>query len=178
METLWALFVLFLKTGLLSFGGGYSVMPIIEQETMTRGWIGPGEFAELIAVAGLSPGPMATNTATMIGYRTAGVAGAIAATAGIVLPSLVIIALAAAFSMKLFRQPWFRTLFYGLRPIVTGLIIYSALYVAFHSAPNSLSWSTLATLFIAATSFYGLVRYKWHPVKVILAAAVAGVVLF
>lgn len=179
MATWWALFLVFLKAGLLSFGGGYSVMPMIEQEVTARGWMDSGDYVELIAVAGLSPGPMATNTATMVGFHTAGIVGAIAATVGIVLPSLGIITLAAAFSLKLFRHKWVRSSFYGLRPIVTGLILYAALYVGFLAAPSTLlTWSSAATLIIAAGSLFGMLRYKWHPVKVILAAAVAGIILF
>ncbi|MFC4101405.1 chromate transporter [Paenibacillus xanthanilyticus] len=179
MGSWWALFLVFLKAGLLSFGGGYSVMPMIEREVTDRGWMASGEYLELTAVAGLSPGPMATNTATMVGYHTAGIPGAIAATAGIVLPSLCIIVLAAAFCAKLSRHKWVRSSFYGLRPIVTGLILYAALYVGFIALPKPLlDWSTFATLMIAAGSLLVMMRYKWHPFKVIVAAAVAGIVLF
>lgn len=179
MNTLWQLFLTFLKMGAISFGGGYAVMPMIEGEVLAHGWMNHEQFAQAVSLAGMSPGPIATNTATLIGYQTAGIAGAAAATAGIVLPSLFIIIIVVAFCIRFYDRKWVKSSFYGLRAIVTGLIAYAALHFGFLSHKETLlTWTTVATLLICAGSLYGIIRYKLHPVVVIAAAGIAGILFF
>ncbi|WP_152394154.1 chromate transporter [Paenibacillus guangzhouensis] len=176
---LWKLFLVFMKIGLISFGGGYAVITIIEHEVHLRYWMSASEFQEIVALAGMAPGPIATNSATLIGYRTAGILGAISSTLGMILPSLVIIIILAACFGRLHHNRWVKSSFYGLRPIVTGLIAYAAIHFGILSSSEpGLTWSTLATLLICAGCLYGIIRYKMHPLMVILASAAAGVILF
>ena len=129
MELL-ALFWTFLLIGAVSFGGGYAMIPVIEAEVSKHGWMTTQEFTDVIAVAGMSPGPIATNSAIFVGYHTASLPGAVAATIGMVLPSLAIILIIASFFFKFHQLPIVQSAFYGLRPIITGLIIYSAIHFA------------------------------------------------
>ncbi|WP_089546394.1 MULTISPECIES: chromate transporter [Paenibacillus] len=175
----WQLFVSFLKIGFLSFGGGYAVIPMIQYEVQQHGWLSTGEFQRTVSIAGMSPGPIATNSATLIGYQTAGLAGAVTATAGIVLPSLLIVILIAAFFYRMNANPWVKSSFYGLRPIITGLIVYAAIHFGFPNPSEAIyHWTTFATLLIGVLAFIAITRYKLHPVTVIVCSGVAGIVLF
>jgi len=176
---LWELFWLFLKVGSLSFGGGYAVITLIQREVMDKGWIEPERFQELVSLAGMAPGSIATNTATLIGYSESGIPGAIVSTIGIILPSLAIVICFTAFFMRLQNNTWVRSSFYGLRPIVTGLIIYAAIHFGIGGNTGSLlDWTTLGMLIICAGCLLAIIKYKLHPFVVILLAAAGGIVIF
>lgn len=176
---LWQLFWVFIKVGLISFGGGYAVMTLIQREVEAKGWVDAGEFQEIVALAGMAPGSIATNAATLIGYSEAGIIGAIISTIGIILPSLIIVILITAFFFKLQDNEWVRSSFYGLRPIVTGLILYAALHFGLSGRGEPLlSWSMAGTLLIVAGCLLLVSKYKIHPFAVILLSAAAGIVLF
>ncbi|MDR6549264.1 chromate transporter [Paenibacillus qinlingensis] len=175
------LFLTFFQIGLLSFGGGYAILPVIQLEVERHQWMTVDEFYHVIALAGSSPGPIATNTATLTGYETAGVPGAIVATLGMVLPSLIVIILVAAFLFRWHSHPWFQSSFYGLKPVVTGFIVYAALHfgmTSFGSVHTGVSWRQVATLFIAGGAFLAIVKYKLHPLLVIVCAGMLGIVFF
>lgn len=175
----WELFITFLKIGLLSFGGGYAVIPMVQYEVEKYSWLSPEEFQRIVSLAGMSPGPVATNSATLIGYHTAGIPGAVTATTGIILPSLLIVILIAAFFFKINKNPLVQSSFYGLRPIITGLIVYAALHFGFSGNGETIfQWSTFATLLTAAAAFLAIIKYKLHPLVVILLSACVGIVLF
>ncbi|MDQ0049526.1 chromate transporter [Paenibacillus polymyxa] len=175
----WQLFISFLKIGFLSFGGGYAVISMIQFEVNKHSWLKPEDFQRIISLAGMSPGPIATNSATLIGYNTAGIAGALITTAGIILPSLLIVIFLASFFFRLNTTPWVKSSFYGLRPIITGLIVYSAIHFGFpHTSEAIYQWTTFATLLIGILAFFSIKKYKVHPFIVILASAGAGIVLF
>lgn len=176
---LWKLFLIFMKIGFASFGGGYAVISMIHYEVSQYGELTPERFQHIVALAGMSPGSIAVNAAMLIGLDTAGMPGAIAAITGIILPSLVIIVLAAQFFYKLHTKPWVQYSLYGLRPIIVGLIIYAAIHLGFPRLPGSLlNWTTLATLLIGGVAFLSIVKYKLHPLLVIALSACAGIVLF
>ncbi|AIQ28999.1 MULTISPECIES: chromate transporter [Paenibacillus] len=176
---LWELLLVFIKVGLVSFGGGYAVITLIQREVSEKGWMGSGAFQEIVSLAGMAPGSIATNTATLIGYSKAGLGGAIAATVGIILPSLIIVICIAVFFLKLQSNDWVRSSFYGLRPIVTGLILYAAVHFAFSGQSGSwLSWTMAGSLLICGGCLVLVAKYKMHPFAVILLSAVAGIVIF
>lgn len=173
------LFWVFFKLGCISFGGGYAVIPMIERQVEHYNWMSQTEFQHMVSLAGMSPGPIATNSAILIGYSSAGIMGAIAAAAGMILPSLVIIIVIVAFLMRFHRSKWVRSSFYGLKPIVTGLIVYAAIHFGVLSRSDSLlTWSTLATLVICGGSLYCILKFKWHPVVVLILSGMAGIILF
>ncbi|OMF15548.1 chromate transporter [Paenibacillus amylolyticus] len=176
---LWELFLLFLKIGSLSFGGGYAVITLIQREVTEKGWIKPEQFQDIVALAGMAPGSITTNTATLIGYSQMGILGGIISTIGIILPSLVIVILFAAFFLRVQSNHWVRSSFYGLRPIITGLIIYAAIHfgIGGHKEPL-FSWSTFGMLVICVSSLIAVTKYKIHPFAVILLSAVGGIVIY
>lgn len=176
---LWQLFFSFLKIGFLSFGGGYAVISMIQYEVNDHGWLSSEQFQHIVALSGMSPGSIATNSATLIGFQIAGWPGAIVATVGIVLPSLIVVILIAAFFYRIHTNYWVKSSFYGLRPVVTGLIVYAAIHFGFPSPSGYIfNWTTLITLVIAAAAFLSIVKYKVHPLLVIFLSACAGIVVF
>ncbi|WP_080835829.1 chromate transporter [Cohnella massiliensis] len=176
---LWELFAVFLKIGLVSFGGGYAVLPLIQHEVSANGWLTEAQYQTAVSLAGMAPGPIATNSATLIGYETAGLAGAAFATLGMVLPSLAVVMLVSAFLFRRREEKWVKSSFYGLRPIVAGLIAYAAIHFAFPAMGNTVfTWTTVLTLAIAAGSLLAMIKYKLSPLAVVLAAGAAGIILF
>lgn len=173
------MFFTFLKIGLVSFGGGYAVIPMIQYEVSASGWLTAAELQEAVALASMAPGSIATNMATLIGYKTAGPLGALTSTLGMILPSLVIIILLAALFFRIQHLKWVKSSFYGLRPIVTGLIIYAAIHFGIPSGQDTgISWQTIGTLLICGAGIWLLLKYKLHPLMLIVAAGAAGIVLF
>jgi chromate transporter len=176
---LWSLFVTFLKIGFVSFGGGYAMIPIIQNEVELHQWLLPEQFNHAVALAGTGPGPIATNCATLIGFETAGVPGAIAATLGMVLPSLLLIILFAAFLYKWHNNKWFKSSFYGLRPVVTGFIVFAAIHFGWSVSDKAIfSWHQAAMMIITIGVVVGIVKYKLHPLAVIVLAGAMGIVFF
>jgi len=94
------LFKTFFIIGFISFGGGYAMIPVIETEVTAHNWMTTQEFTDIIAIAGMSPGPIATNSAIFVGYQIAGFPGAVVSALGMVLPSLMIILIVAAFFLQ------------------------------------------------------------------------------
>ncbi|MBO9608887.1 MAG: chromate transporter [Paenibacillaceae bacterium] len=176
---LWQLFWTFFKIGCFSFGGGYAITPVIEKDAVAYGWLTPAEFTDAVAVAGMAPGPIATNSAVFVGYKTAGLAGALSATAGIVLPSLIIVIILAAFFYKIHRHPHVQAVFYGLRPVVSGLIVYAAIRFGMNGGYlGTFAWQGLVALLILIGALLALIRFRLHPVVVLLMSGLAGIVIY
>lgn len=176
---LWELFITFLKIGFMSFGGGYAMIPIIQHEVEQHAWMTTEYFAQSVAVAGMAPGPIATNTATLIGYQADGILGAVISTIGMVLPSLVIVLIISSFYYKIVHSRAVHTTFYGLRPIVTGLIVYAAIHFGFSDhMQNIFTTQVLFTVLIAAGVFLVVHKYKWHPLTTIMLSALIGIAIF
>ncbi|OPH60694.1 chromate transporter [Paenibacillus ferrarius] len=178
---LFSLFFTFFKIGLISFGGGYAMMPVIQREVVKHDWLTADAFNQVITLAGTGPGPIATNSATLVGLQTAGVPGAIAATFGMVLPSLLLIILLAAFLYKWHSNKWFKSSFYGLKPVVTGLIIFAAIHFGLGGLgvdKFQVSWDRIASVLITVGAFFAIIKYKLHPFFVIVSAGIMGIVFF
>src|SRR5699024_1232923 len=126
----WSLFLSFLKIGFVSFGGGCAMIPVIEYEVQAHHWLTTREFTDAVAIAGMAPGPIATNSAVFVGYKVGGVTGSVVAALAVSLPSLIIVVLIALFMKKIENSPMMDYAFYGLRPVITGLIVYAAIKFA------------------------------------------------
>ena len=118
----------FFKIGLFGFGGGYAMVPLLEREIAAHAWLDPTEFLDIVAISQMTPGAIAVNAATYIGFRTAGVVGSLAATLGLVLPSLILVMLAARFFLKFQERPAVRAVLGGIRPVTIGLIGSAVLF--------------------------------------------------
>ena len=124
LKTLFALFFTMFKIGLFTFGGGYAMIAIIERELVERKkWIEHEEFMDVIAIAESTPGPLAINSATYIGYKIGGVLGSVFATLGVVLPSFIIIYLISLVFDKFLSLVWVQYAFRGIQACVAFLIL-------------------------------------------------------
>ena len=117
------LFLTFLKIGAVSFGGGYAMMPLIQDEVISHGWLNSEQILNFIAVSESTPGPIAINMATFIGSSQAGILGALCATLGVILPSFIIILIVASVITGLLKFAGVKAFIGGIRPVVIGLII-------------------------------------------------------
>ncbi|KXA16566.1 chromate transport protein [Fusobacterium equinum] len=119
------LFLVFLKIGLFSFGGGYAVLSLIQQEVIEKyQWVSLSEFTEIVAVSQVTPGPIGINSATFIGYKVTGNAfGSLCSTTGVVLPSIIILVLISLFLQKFKDSLTVKRIFLSLRPVVLGLVL-------------------------------------------------------
>lgn len=174
----------FFRIGFFTIGGGYAMLPLMQQEIEINGWITNQEFIDIIAIAEMTPGPIAINASTFIGYRVGGVPGSVVATTAIVLPSLIIILLLSKILQRYKEHPFLKSIFHGIRPVVAGLIIVAAWFIVKSLFfPTGFSDLTLAnfdyaSIIIAALSFIGITFYKVDPIKVIITAGVVGLVIF
>ena len=145
------LFLSFLQIGALSFGGGYAAMPLIQAQIVTEHqWLSMGEFTDLVTIAEMTPGPIAVNSATFVGYRVCGFTGALCATLGVVLPSFLVIT-AIAFVLREFQSmKVVQYAFFGIRAGVLALIL-KALWSMYRQCPkNPVSYAIAAGSFILA----------------------------
>lgn len=123
MPILLDLLLTFLKIGVVSFGGGYGMISLLTQEVLDHGWLTYEQLLNFIAVSESTPGPVAINMATFIGYSQAGFLGAVLATIGVVLPAFIIILLIASVLKTLLKFAGVQAFLDGVRPVVTGLIV-------------------------------------------------------
>lgn len=169
--SLFKLFTTFFRIGLFTFGGGYAMIPLIEHDVVEKnGWLRKDEFLDLLAVAQSAPGVFAVNMAVFVGYKLRGKRGALAASFGCVLPSVVIILLIALFFRRFRHIEVVNNIFMGIRPVVVALIAVPVFNVA-RSA--KLGWSTVWIPVVAA---FLIVALGVSPIYVIIAAGVAGYV--
>ncbi len=166
------LFLTFFKIGAFTFGGGYAMIPLIQREIVeTHGWLEDDDILSIIAISESTPGPIAINMATFVGYRTAGVLGSFMATVGVVLPSFVIILLVSGILRRFYDMPVVRYAFEGIRAGVLALIL-KALWTLYKKAPHSLlSYLLMAAAFVAVAFF------KVSALLVILGCALVGLLV-
>lgn len=184
----WQLFISYLKIGFFGFGGGYAMLSLIQNEIVVRhGWMTGSEFADIVAVSQITPGPIAINSATYVGYTVGaqagtvwgGLLGAAIATTAVCLPVLTIMLLLTRFFMRLRNNRLIEGAMRGMRPVVIGMIAAAALMLI---APHDSSPSERN--FIDAWSwllFGGVLVGQWrkvNPILLILLAAVAGMVIY
>lgn len=168
------LFLTFFKIGAFTFGGGYAMLPLIQEEVMANGWLAEKEIINFIAVSESTPGPFAINISTYIGSEMAGILGAICATLGVILPSLIIIILVAKFFEKFKTNKIVKGCMTGLKPAVIGLIGASVLSIGKTVfVENGFSIASL----ILFLSMCILAFKKVHPIIIILISALVGIVL-
>lgn len=174
---LFDLFIAFFKIGLISFGGGYAMIPIIEYEVHHHGWLTTQQFTDVVAIAGMAPGPIATNCAVFVGYKLAGILGAIISAVSVSLPSLLLIVLVAHWFKKVQHHPYVQSTFYGLRPVITGLILYAAVRFAIQNQIIGQGYD-IAGILILILALLCLLFTKIHPIGVIALSGIIGIFVY
>ena len=171
MKKLWQIFLTFFKIGAFTFGGGYAMIPLIQREAVDhRKWVTEDDILDIVAIAESTPGPIAINSATFVGYRAAGVLGSAVATLGVVLPSFVLI-LALSFVLQKFEDvKAVKWAFWGIQAGVLALL-FKALYGMFKKSPKG--W---AAYVVMGGSFLATAILKINLLYVIIGCAVFGLV--
>lgn len=165
------LFTTFFKIGAFTFGGGYAMIPLIEEEVVEKNkWIEKSEFLDLIAIAQSCPGVFAINISTFIGYKLRGNKGAACSALGTALPSFLLLLLIAMFFHRVMDVKWVAAMFRGIRPAVVALIAVPT----FNLAKNAhITWSNCWIPIVTALLIYAL---GVNPIWIIIAAGAGGFV--
>ena len=170
MKVLWQLFSAFFRIGAFTFGGGYAMLSLIQKEVVdNKKWASDEEVLDYYAVAQCTPGVIAVNTATFVGYKQKGVLGAIAATFGVVLPSLIIITVIASVLQNFMEYEIVQHIFGGIRVVVAVLIVNAVITMGKKAIKDYLCVFLAISAFAVSLTFPGL-----SPVFVVLAAMLVG----
>lgn len=183
------LFIEFFKTGLFAVGGGMATLPFLYAMSDSTGWFSHAQLADMMAVSESTPGPIGVNMATYVGFSTAGIAGALVATIGLVTPSVIVILLIAKALQSFRSNKYVDAAFYGLRPCSIGLIAAAGLLVVKVALLNMELYSAsgaimdlfnvkaivLAALLVVLTRYFKPTKGR-HPVVFIALSALIGAV--
>ncbi len=162
------LFITFFKIGLFTFGGGYAMLPLIQEEMIAHNWISIEQFLDIVAVSQMTPGAIAINNATFVGYKLAGIPGIIATTFGVISPSLIIITIVATLMKKFSDHPYVEAAWTGIRPAVVGLIMVAVISLGKEAI------TSYQGIIVAIISLILIVKVKLHPILVIIVSGLLG----
>lgn len=184
-----SLFYTFFMIGIVGFGGGYAMISLIYHDVVTEHhWMTSAEFTNIVAISQMTPGPIGINTATYCGYTAVanatgselmGIAGSATATFALALPSVVLMILISKLFMKYMKTPEVQSVFMGLRPAVVGLLAAATLLLmnADNFSTIAHPWNFCISVFIFMATFVGVMYLKINPIRMIIYAAFAGLVL-
>ena len=171
MRKLFQIFLTFFKIGAFTFGGGYAMIPLIEHETAEkRQLIDKEEISDIVAIAESTPGPIAINSATFVGYRTCGVLGSAFATLGVVLPSLISITVIALFLRRVMDNRFVKYAFFGIRAGVLALIAKAVVNFWKRADHGAFGWCVMVAAFVWSAIL------DWSVIALIALCAIAGCV--
>lgn len=168
------LFLTFFKIGLFGFGGGYAIAALIQNEVVNvHGWLTVAQFTDIMAISQATPGPIAINCATYVGYTaTNSILGSALATLAVILPSVIIVGLVSIFFSKFKQNKYVTYAFKGLKPLVVGLLASAAIVLC----------NTENFIDIYSYIIFGIVAilsiYKVNPIMLLCTAGIAGVILY
>jgi chromate transporter len=181
---LWDIFVLFTRVALFSWGGGPASLALMQREVTAVGWATPAEFADAVAVGNALPGPIAPQVSAYVGYKLAGVAGAVAAVAGTVVPATLLMLLMVVLFFGIKDNHHVKAMLRAVRPVVIGLLAWTAFDIAQSVlGARRLGWGSALlagwdTVLIAIVSFALLTATSINPVYIILVAAGLGIAIY
>ncbi len=174
------LFWAYLKIGIFGFGGGYAMLSMIQFEIVDHyGWMTVEEFADMVALSQMTPGPVSINIATFIGYTVGGIFGSLVATAAIILPSLLMLYLVLKFLFKHKDNYIVKTTLSSMKPVIAGLIFVAAIQMM-----NPVSFAdaglhgTNISVIICAITFACMFWTKINPILLILASGLVGYLIY
>lgn len=176
----------FLKVGMFAFGGAYGAIPLIRDVVLSYGWISDEMLTYMIAVSESTPGPIMVNLATYVGSSQAGLAGALIATAAVVLPSFVIILLIMILLKKLLKNPYVQAVLRGIKPCIIGIILATGIFMILQHCIGSVSDASFDMTAIIMTAVLALIYFGstkvtkkgLSPIGLIGVSAVAGVIVY
>jgi len=170
---IFSVIISFLKIGAFSFGGGYAMLPVIQEEVVNiNRWLTESEFIDIVAISQMSPGPISVNVATFVGYIQHGIIGAILATTSVVIVSFFLVTSLASFITKNREVPIIEGIFKGIRPAVIGLISAACISL-FTTSIIDIKSFTIAIIILIA-----LFRFKLHPIGAIIFSGFLGIIFY
>ncbi len=173
MSVLLNLFLTFFKIGVFGFGGGYSMLPFIEQQVVSsNSWISKSQFLEIIGISQMTPGPVSINTATFVGYKVNGVIGGLIATLGVITFSFIAVILVSKSLSKFKNNRYIEGALSGMKPILIALVISAFISLAKES------YYDIKSIIIGVISLGLLLSKKVHPILVIVISAALGLILY
>ena len=168
----------YLKIGFFGFGGGYAMLSLIHSEVVVRNeWLTNGEFSDIIAISQMTPGPIALNSATYIGYEVAGVLGSVVATVAVCIPALTLMMLLTRFFLKLHNIRYVQSVVVSMRPVVVGMIMSAALLLIFPHSDDGRSFIDGWSWLIFALALLGSAK-KINPILLIVLSGIAGIIIY
>ena len=172
------LFLSYLKIGFFGFGGGYAMLSLIQNEIVEqRGWLTATQFADIVAVSQITPGPIAINSATYIGYTIAGFGGSVVATFAVCLPSLTLMLLLTSFFLRHRENRFVQSVVKAVSPVVVGMIAAAALLLMLPRSGENENFTDIWSWILFVLCLYGSYR-KVNPILMILLSALFGVLLY
>lgn len=183
------LMLTFMKIGLFSFGGGYGMIPLVQQEVVGHGWLDAETLYQYIGICESTPGPIAVNMATFVGSSQAGFWGALCATFGVVLPSFVVILLIAAVLKNFRENRYVGAALAGIRPVIAGMIAATGLYICLGCLIQNFDQlaqmhvdfrqAVIVMLLCAAVGIYcKILKKEFSPILLIIFSAVCGIAVY
>ncbi len=172
-ESLWHILLTFLKVGAFTFGGGYAILPVIQQEVVNnKKWVSPEEFSDILIITQVMPGQLALNSAIQIGIRLRGIPGGLMGALGVTAPSVIILLAIAAYFYPLLRDnDYVQAIFYGLRPAVVALIAAAAVKMGRGILQGLNGVILCAVLLLIA------IITQIHPIIILLVGGLAGMIV-
>ncbi|HNR27738.1 MAG TPA: chromate transporter [Bacteroidales bacterium] len=170
------LFYTFFKIGVFCFGGGYAMLSLIQDEVVrNNGWMTMESFSDIVAVSQMTPGPVAINTATYVGYTASGgnVLGSFMATIALIIPSVVMMSVVIRVYRKYSQNKTFQAIFSGIRPVVAGLIAAAVLNMA---TPEN--FVDFRSYLLFSASFLAAYFYRAHPILLLALGGLAGYLMY
>lgn len=196
LQLIWA----YIKIGIFGFGGGYAMLSLVEKAVVQPGWISETMFTDIVAISQMTPGPIGINSATYIGFVAPasvdpalqgvwyGLLGSVVATLAVVLPSFFLVLYCSHIIRRHHESGAVKGVFSGLRPVVVGLIASAAIMLmnAPNFNPDGISWQLWVNIGICVAAFCAVYfRFPWrgrrvkiHPIMVIVAAGLAGYLIY
>lgn len=173
MGILVKVYLSFLKIGIFGFGGGYAMLPFIENQVVSvNAWITKAEFLDILGISQMTPGPVSINTATFVGYKLNGIIGGAVATLGVISFSFIAVILVSKSMQKLKNNRYIDGALAGMKPILIALIISAFVSVAKDS------YHDYKALIIGVISGGLLISKKIHPILIIIISAILGIILY
>ena len=176
LKTLLKLFLVYMKIGLFTFGGGYAMIALIEDEIVSkRGWITKEELADIVVIAESTPGPIAINCSTYVGYKIGGIIGSAVATTAVVIPSFAIIFIISLFIEQFLSYDLVKYAFFGINCAVGLIIVRTGIKMmkSFKKTPLSVSCFVISAVGLMIVNFFAL---NFSPVFFVLAGVIVGVI--
>ncbi len=173
------LFLSYLKIGFFGFGGGYAMLSLIQNEiVINHNWITMDEFTDIVALSQMTPGPIAINSATYVGYHIAGFWGAAIATLSVCLPAMTIMLLIAKFYLKLKNSPIVTQTIRIMSPVIVGMILSAVLLMIFPYSASGESFIDLWSWILFISACYISYKKILGPIQLILVSALIGMLIY